>query len=663
MKAHLLFRDSDLELDLDEPPHAADLVQDLEIDTLLDAMAAGDPLVRRVSRAVLLDSLTEPGQVLYRQAILNDSLHEQDTVRALYDLAAEGIAAEKSVFRSFFADQPQSLLERSVRVLELFVGVLKELRRVGDTAARDFRSEGFSRFFTMLATELDDVHFHIIDAHLKQLRFRDGLLLSARLGAGNQGIDYVLRRPREDNKSFFNRGGLRKPTFSYTVPDRDEGGSRALSELRDRGLNEVANAAAQSADHVLSFFWALRRELAFYIGCLTLHRRLSGNGEPVCYPAPKPVGARQRSARGLYDVCLSLRLDTRVVGNTVEADGATLVMVTGANQGGKSTFLRSVGLAQLMMGAGMFVAAEAFTASTTRGVFTHYKREEDDTMASGKFTEELARMSGIADHIAPGALLLCNESFASTNEREGSEIAHDAVRALIDAGVTVVFVTHLYDLAHGLWSGWSQRPDTALFLRAERDEGGHRTFRLGVGEPLPTSYGQDLYERIFGTAPPRPHRRGDPPAARAARRGSWVSRWSTGSCPRSARAGGERPRCGSLALPCDLRGTGCSCVRIEVAAAGQGRAQRVVEVVAQRDASGDVEPGDLRLAHAVQVHDQGAQRVAVRDDQRRQAAPQIRGEHVLPVRQQTDRDVGQGLGRRDGVRRQRGVAWISGCTA
>ena len=43
-----------------------------------------------------------------------------------------------------------------------------------------------------------------------------------------------------------------------------------------------------------------------------------------------------------------------------------------------------------------------------------------------------------------------------------------------------------------------QQADTALFLRAERQAGGLRTFRLAEGEPLPTSYGQDLYERIFG---------------------------------------------------------------------------------------------------------------------------------------------------------------------
>jgi len=155
-----------------------------------------------------------------------------------------------------------------------------------------------------------------------------------------------------------------------------------------------------------------------------------------------------------------------------------------------------VGLAQLMMQSGMFVAAESFSANVCDGVFTHFKRREDSTMESGKLDEELSRMSDIADRISPNCILLCNESFAATNEREGSEIARQLVRALIEAGIKVFFVTHLFDLADGFYR---QELETALFLRAERQPDGHRTFRLLEGEPLPTSYGEDSYRRIFDT--------------------------------------------------------------------------------------------------------------------------------------------------------------------
>lgn len=87
------------------------------------------------------------------------------------------------------------------------------------------------------------------------------------------------------------------------------------------------------------------------------------------------------------------------------------------------------------------------------------------------------------------------------NEREGSEIARQVVQPLIDAGVKVFFVTHLFDLAEGFYR---QQRETGLFLRAERQPDGRRTFRQLEGEPLPTSYGADSYRRIFGVAPEVP---------------------------------------------------------------------------------------------------------------------------------------------------------------
>jgi hypothetical protein len=66
---------------------------------------------------------------------------------------------------------------------------------------------------------------------------------------------------------------------------------------------------------------------------------------------------------------------------------------------------------------------------------------------------------------------------------------------LRESGVKLFFVTHMYDLAQGLYS----RDDGAtLFLRAERHADGRRTFRLVEGGPLPTSYGEDVFKRIFG---------------------------------------------------------------------------------------------------------------------------------------------------------------------
>jgi DNA mismatch repair ATPase MutS len=156
-----------------------------------------------------------------------------------------------------------------------------------------------------------------------------------------------------------------------------------------------------------------------------------------------------------------------------------------------------------MMQAGMFVAAESFSAEVREGIFTHFRREEDATMESGKLDEELSRMSGIVDGLSPRSMVLFNESFSATNEREGSEIAVQITNALLENGVKVAFVTHLYEFACRLHK--RKMPNT-IFLRAERLPDGTRTFRLIEGEPLQTSYGEDVYEAEFGSEQVGPRR-------------------------------------------------------------------------------------------------------------------------------------------------------------
>ncbi len=350
----------------------------------------------------------------------------------------------------------------------------------------------------MIQRELDDEYLALVEWHIRMLRFPQGVLLRAQLGKGNEGAGYVLCKPNDADRSWLRRIlSSRSPTYSYALHPHDDAGARVLGELRDKGIARVANAVAQAAEHVESFFNVLRWELAFYIGCLNLHGQLAALGEPVAFPQPVPADERRFTCVGLYDPVLALTAGQRVVGNDISADGKSLVIITGPNKGGKTTFLRSVGLAHLMMQSGMFVAAESFSANLCTGLFTHFKREEDKTMESGKFEEELKRMSAIVDHLRPNALLLLNESFAATNEREGSEIARQVVSALLEKGIKVFYVTFLYEFARHFYEG---RADNTIFLRAERLPDGRCTFRLKEARPEETSYGVALYDRIFRSA-------------------------------------------------------------------------------------------------------------------------------------------------------------------
>ncbi len=495
MRVFLMYKDRDFDLGRKLPAHEYALTQDLELTTLFNTMAAGDEFLFEVARKAVLCGENDAATILYRQNILEDCLKNPSAVREIYALAVEAVERDRKSFFSFFSRHPS--LYSSIELLEIFVDVLKKLRAVVDQASGKFVSEGLSVLFAMLSKELSDGYFAIVKEHLDDLKFRTGVLISAELGKGNEGINHVLRKPTGKRPKLMKRIFTQKsPVYSFYLHPRDEAGGRILSEIQDRGIKGVVNALAESAQHIRGFFSLLRTELAFYVGCLNLHERLSHMGAPAAFPLPAPAGERKHSFKGLYDASLALTMKQKIVGNDLHADGKNLAIITGANQGGKSTFLRSIGLSQLLMQCGMFVPAKSFCSNVCDGIFTHFRREEDASMKSGKLDEELGRMSGIVDAITPGCMVLFNESFSATNEREGSEIARQIISALTERGVKVFFVTFLSEFAR---SFYDKKMGNAIFLRAERQADGGRNFKIIEGEPLETGYGRDLFEKIFGT--------------------------------------------------------------------------------------------------------------------------------------------------------------------
>jgi len=499
MKALLMHKDKDFDLQQPLPWNEAALTQDLELNTLFNAMAQGDKFIFSVVRSAVLNGMgLDRENIRYRQDILRDCLESPSIAREIYELILETLESKKkSTWFIFSMKYPDSILHTSLDVISIYMTMLKKLRDYLTGNGGKLRSEGFRGLSAMLNRELDDEYLARVEAHLKKLKFRKGTLISATLGKGGKGVGLLLRKSKGRSLPWFRLLFPRKKqAFTYYVHPRDVSGSMALQDLNGRGINSVANSMAQSVDHIENFILNMKSEMAFYIGCLNLQEKLSETGERTGFPDPQEPGLHTYHYKGLYDICLSLTLNRKVVGNDLETTGKNLVIITGANQGGKSTFLRSIGLAQLMMQCGMFVPADSFSADLCTSVITHYKREEDTEMNSGKLDEELTRMSDIADHLKQDSLVLFNESFAATNEREGSEIARQIITALTEIRLKIFFVTHLYEFAHGMYG---KKSKGHLFLRAERQQDGSRTFRLSVGNPLQTSFGEDLYQRIFKT--------------------------------------------------------------------------------------------------------------------------------------------------------------------
>lgn len=104
-----------------------------------------------------------------------------------------------------FSKHPEGMLHRSVEVLQLFLALLKRLRRTAEEHGARFTSEGFTRLFGMLTKELDDEYLRTVEDPLRRLAFRNGLQMSAELGKGNKGTRYLLRKPPNPRQGWMGR--------------------------------------------------------------------------------------------------------------------------------------------------------------------------------------------------------------------------------------------------------------------------------------------------------------------------------------------------------------------------------------------------------------------------------------------------------------------------
>lgn len=457
---------------------------DLELEHLLNAMSADHPEIAEVCRHVLNTSLQSPEEIRYRQEILQDFLAQPALLLRLYDRCTAAEEKRRSSWYRLTSPHLSTTYSSAADLLKIYLEALVQIRK--EVENQPFSSAGLRRFSAVLAQELSDQYLDRLRKLEPGITEEDSILISAGFGPFLQGVSYTKRQKR---KGISRLQWLLLP--SYTIADRDMNGAADLGIRRDRAINEAANAMAQAADNLEQFLNNLRKELAFYVGALHLFDRFRQLQLPVCFPVL--TGGHHRLWENLYDGSLALITCGAVVGNTMESSDQTHYLITGANQGGKTTFLRSVGQCQLMAQCGLFVCAKRCQLPLMRVIATHFKREEDAQMDSGKLDEELARMSCIIDHMKSGGMLLSNESFSSTNDLEGSDILSQITQALLERNVEVFTVTHLINYAMTC----ENAPQT-LCLRAERKENGERTFRLVRGRPLQTAFGEDLYDKIFG---------------------------------------------------------------------------------------------------------------------------------------------------------------------
>jgi DNA mismatch repair ATPase MutS len=501
MKPFLLYEQNDGKM-RKKVANKTELLQDLNLHIIFKAMAQNDNFLYNTVESVMLNSLTETSTILYRQNMLKDCMDHQSTIHQFYVIASMALK-EAAYYREF--NQPSyarivpasERVQKSLGLLELLIVKLEELKALSGLTAQAFQSKGLITFCSRQAALITDEFLMKVKEHIEDLQLlsKDGkIVISSKAGQGMKGNDHILRKITNSPSVTSSKKVLRKTTESNIIYLDNISIANSAREIADAGLIHILRVINLFTESILGFFEELRYEIGFYVGCINLYHVLSEIDVSVCFPIPEDFNKEALVFDGLCDPSMAISERKRLVNNDLDASGKRLLIITGANQGGKSTFLRSIGVSQIFMQCGLFVPASFYRANVCENIYTHFTREEDACMNSGKLDEELLRMNNIINDITPNSLLLMNESFAATTERDGSKIAGDIITALYELDIKVLYVTHLFEFSNNIYNLDLEK---AIFLRAERSDNGSRSYIIKSGEPLQTSYGEDLFKSVM----------------------------------------------------------------------------------------------------------------------------------------------------------------------
>ena len=192
------------------------------------------------------------------------------------------------------------------------------------------------------------------------------------------------------------------------------------------------------------------REVQFYLAYLDFIRPLKAAGLQFCYPQVS-ADDRETDVAGAFDLALAAKLAPRlqdVVSNDFRLSGQErIIVVTGPNHGGKTTFARMAGQLHYLASLGLPVPARRARLFLPDQIFTHFEREEDLATLRGKLADELVRIHDALAAATGRSLLVMNESFASTTLRDATFIGERILARMTELGLLGVYVTFVDELA------------------------------------------------------------------------------------------------------------------------------------------------------------------------------------------------------------------------